>query len=424
MHQKRTATRATGEVVEKDSFLIDFKTDFRGQISLNAESKNLNFKGYASLDAPRLPYKEWFTINCDADKKDLAIPYDEPKNYQDSPLRTGIFLSKETSMMYPSIMMPLFLRKDRAFIDARGLLKFNLAKDQFYFGDSIKVANVGNNNIKKGNLLTFSNKTGLVHGEGKLEICAQAKGIKITAAGECDAEFSKPESDSVTLQMVDYKVYSNMMAGIEFAVPDKLMNVIINDLALVSQELTDVDYNSKGFFYEKALSEIISDDNEWAKVTNGIKERSLEISKKYNKYQFLFSYLPMKWNGETQSFINTRDAIGLASINGEKINKMVNAYVEFRQPASAEPDDRVFLYLKTTDNYYFFGCKRGEANKIEMNMVSNNPKFMEVLTGLKKDEKNTKLKTGEQFEIVPVDAASADTFKSRILGARLQRKTN
>ena len=420
--EKKTATRATGEVAEKDSFLIDFKTDFHGQISLNAGSKNLNFKGFASLNAPRLPYKEWFTINCDADKKDLAIPFDEPKNNQEEPLRTGIFLSKETAMMYPNIMMPLFLRKDRAFLDTRGLLKYNLAKDQFYFGDSMKVANFGNNRVVKGNLLTFGNKDGRVHGEGKFSVCGVAKGIKITAAGDCDAEFSKPDSDTITLQMVDYKLYANMMAGIEFAVPDKLMNVIVNDFAIVGQEITDVDYNTKGAFYDKALSEIIPDDNEWAKATTGIKERSLEISKKYNKFQFLFSYLPMKWNAETQSFINTRDNFGLASINGEKINKMVTGCIEFRQPNSVEGDDRVYIYIKTVENYYFFGCRKGEDNKVEMNMVSNNPKFMEVLTGLKKDEKNKKLPTGEQYEIAPVDASTAETFRVRVNNARVARK--
>ncbi len=422
--EKKTATRATGEVIDKDSFLIDFKTDFRGQISLNAESKNLNFKGFASLNAPKLPYKEWFTVNCDADKKDLAIPYDEPKNFQDEPLRVGIFLSKETASMYPNILTPLFQRKDRAFLDARGLLKYNHAKDQFYFGDSVKVANIGNNNVKKGSLLIFGNKDGRVNGEGKFSICGMAKGVKITAAGDCTAEFLRPNSDTMTLQMIDYQIYTNIMAGIEFVVPEKLMNVIVNDFAIVGQEIADVDYNTKGAFYDKALAEIIPDENEWAKVTNGIKERSLEISKKYNKFQLLFSYLPMRWNAETQSFINTRDVVALASINGEKINKMVNACVEFRQPSGAEPDDRVYVYIKSAENYYFFGCRKGEANKIEMNMVSNNPKFMEVLTSLKKDEKTKKLSTGEQYEIFPVDAAAAEAFRVRVVTNRVVKKNN
>jgi hypothetical protein len=402
--------------VDKDSFLIDFKTEFRGQISLNAESKNLNFKGYASLNAPKLPYKEWFTINCDADKKDLAIPYDVPVNYQQEPLRTGIYLSKESGQMYPNLMTTLFLRKDREFLDCRGLLKYNLAKDQFYLGDSLKVANIGNpNKVYKGNLLIFNHKDGKVQGEGKFNIGSGLNGgVKITAAGTCTAEFAKPASDTMTLQMMDYKIYADMMVGLDFMMPDKLLNVIVNDFALTAAEASDVEYNRNFSFYEKALSEIITDPNEWSKVVNNMKERTLEIPKKYNKFPFLFSYLPMRWNSETQSFVSIRDNCSLASINGEKINKMITAYVEFRQ-LSSENDDRVNFYIKTqSDNYYLFAYQKGT-----MNVVSNNPKFMEVLATLKKDEKSKKLPNGETYLIESVDAAAAATFVERIKQARL-----
>jgi hypothetical protein len=417
--EKKTATRATGEVVEKDSFLIDFKTEFRGQISLNAESKNLNFKGYASLNAPKLPYKEWFTINCEADKKDLAIKYDVPKNYQEEPLRTGIYLSKETGVLYPSVVMPLFQRKDRDFLDTRGLLKYNFAKDQFYFGDSAKVANIGNNNIKRGNLLTFNNKDGKVQGEGKFNICSGAKGVKIAAAGNCYAQFFKPESDTVTLQMIDYQVFADMMIGLDFYVPEKLLNVIINDFAIGGIEMTDVDYAREQLFYEKALAEIIPDDNEWSKAVNGLKEKSLEINKKYNKFPFLFSKIPMKWNIETQSFVSTRDNNSLASINGEKINKIVpSSYFEFRQLSNE--DDRVYFYIKTiSDTYYFFGYKQGI-----MSTVSNNPKYMETLTALKKDEKSKKLPSGDPYEIQVEEITTVNAFIERVRNARLLKKTN
>jgi hypothetical protein len=205
-----------------------------------------------------------------------------------------------------------------------------------------------------------------------------------------------------------------MMVGLDFMMPDKLLNVIVNDFALTAAEASDVEYNRNFSFYEKALSEIITDPNEWSKVVNNMKERTLEIPKKYNKFPFLFSYLPMRWNSETQSFVSIRDNCSLASINGEKINKMITAYVEFRQ-LSSENDDRVNFYIKTqSDNYYLFAYQKGT-----MNVVSNNPKFMEVLATLKKDEKSKKLPNGETYLIESVDAAAAATFVERIKQARL-----
>ena len=77
---KKVVTRATGEVVAADSFYMDTKTEFRGQISLNAESKNLNFNGFAQLDAPKLPNRKWFTVNSEIDRNDVVIQYKTPKS--------------------------------------------------------------------------------------------------------------------------------------------------------------------------------------------------------------------------------------------------------------------------------------------------------------------------------------------------------
>ncbi|MFZ4545326.1 MAG: hypothetical protein ACOYOA_14840, partial [Saprospiraceae bacterium] len=381
--EKKTETRATGEVEEKDSFLIDYKIDYRGKISLFAASKNLKFEGFASLNAPKLPYKEWFSINCDADKKDFAILFNDPKNYAGEPVRTGIYLSKETSIAYPSVMMPLFARKDRPLIDTRGLLKYNNKTDQFLFGDSSKVN--APQKVRRGNLLTLQNASGKVNFEGKFNICKGAKALNIDAAGRGEAIFAAPASDSMSLQNVDNKTFVDLMTGIDMLIPEKLLNVVANDLLVTGLEAQEVDYAKDVVFYEKALSEIISDDNEWSKMILGLKENSLEIPKKLNKYPLLFSWIPMKWNPDYQSLISMRDLNGLASIKGEKVNKLLTSFIEFKMPGNE--DDRVYIYLKTTsDTYYFFGYQRGA-----LNMVSNNPRFMEVLAGLKKDEKQKKV---------------------------------
>ena len=60
--EKKTVTRAIGEISEESGFKIDKKTNFQGAIGLNAEDKNLIFKGYAQMDAMNLPTKSWFSI--------------------------------------------------------------------------------------------------------------------------------------------------------------------------------------------------------------------------------------------------------------------------------------------------------------------------------------------------------------------------
>ncbi|MEM6966396.1 MAG: hypothetical protein AAF573_16655, partial [Bacteroidota bacterium] len=80
--EKKTRTTAKGEVTEADKFYIDQKTEFKGEIILKGDKKPLTFEGFARLDSDKLPDRQWFSINSEGDKNDLAIQYDEPKNFE------------------------------------------------------------------------------------------------------------------------------------------------------------------------------------------------------------------------------------------------------------------------------------------------------------------------------------------------------
>ena len=164
--EKDAVTRATGTVEADDNFYIDHKTEYRGKISLSAESKNLQFEGFAKLDAPLMPDPEWFSVSFEGDKNNLVIDYDVPKNYKGQRLYTGLYLSKETGSIYPRVMMPLSFAKDRPIVDVKGLFKYDKVQDEFIFGDSIKIAD----DKMKGNSLAYSNKDGKILAEGKFQV--------------------------------------------------------------------------------------------------------------------------------------------------------------------------------------------------------------------------------------------------------------
>lgn len=177
MDEKRVETRASGTVEAKDSFYIDLKTTFQGKISLNAQSKNLTFDGFARLEAEKLPLKPWFTVSSEGDKSDLHIAFNAPKSIEGEPLFTGLFLSKETARIYPRAMMPLSFRKDRPILPVKGVFKYDEKLDHFIFGDSSKIVR----NELKGNVFTFKNKDGKVEAEGRFNIGSGLKYIKVDA---------------------------------------------------------------------------------------------------------------------------------------------------------------------------------------------------------------------------------------------------
>ena len=414
--EKKTVTRADGEVTEKDSFYIDHKTEYRGKINLNAESKNLSFKGFARLDAPNMPSRHWFSVQFEGDKNDLAITYDTPKNYQGDPLRTGIFLSKSSAKMYPSIMMPLFLRKDRVIMEAKGdktgIYKYDRKNDQFNFGDSTKMVS----NPNYGNTLTYYNKNGKIKAEGKINIGSGLDYISVQAAGRVETSF--PDS---TINMDGYfepgntKMKFTIMAGIDAIIPEKLLKIIASDIQSSSFDANIVDYLKEPEFYEMTLHEFIPNEKDYNAAVNKMKTTGLDLPGKYDNFEIFFSNLKMIWNAEYQSFISTDKKLGLGSINGEVINRVIEGYVEFKMPTNE--DDRVYIYLKSpSEYYYFFGYKQGI-----LSATSNNEKFNEALLNLKKKESTIKMEDGEFYEIAPVNQGTAQMFVNRILAARAQQ---
>ena len=412
--EKATVTRATGEVKKEDGFYIDHKTEYRGKISLSAESKNLQFDGFARLDVPDMARREWFSVKFEGDKNDLAIQYKVPKNYHGDPLRTGIFVSKTSAKIYPSIMMPLYVRKDRKIFEARGenemgIFKYNKKDDRFVFGDSLLMTD----GTLRGNKLVYANKNGKITAEGKMDIGSGLDYISVSAAGRAETEFAPgPVQETDFPEPGDTKVKFELMAGIDAIIPEKLLKIMATDIQSSSFDARVVDYLKDEQLYEKALGEFIPAGKDFDNALNKMKNVGLDLPGKYDKYEMFFSYLPMEWNPELQSLISSQEKVGVGSIDGEVINRMLDCYVEFKMPTNE--DDRVYIYIKSpSENFYFFGYKQGI-----LNCTSNNEKFNQAVEGLKKKEAIIKMEDGNFYEIALVDQGSARMFVNRIRSAK------
>ena len=405
--EKNVVTNATGEVASSDSFFIDKKTQFKGVIALAAANKELTFDGFARLEVPLLSNRHYFSIRGEGDKKDLALRFDVPKNEDGEPIRNGIFLSKEVGIAYPCIMAPTFFRVDRPVLEAKGVFKYNPKTEEYVFGDTSKILNA----TKKGNKLVFNTLNGNLNGEGKFNIGSGLKYCTIDAAGILKAKMDTIQVDSLGSPLpAEFNITTKIMAGIETYIPEKLIQIMTADIQATADGQF-VDYVKEGVFYEKALAEFIPNEQDLLQAITYSRERSLDIPKKYNPYALLFSDLQMKWNNEYQSFVTTNEKIGLGSIAGVPINRMVTGHVEFRMPANG--DDRFYVYLKTGgENFYFFGYQQGI-----LSIASSNENFMTTLDKMKKGELSKKQKDGELYEVQGVNEGTAQMFVRRIKDA-------
>jgi hypothetical protein len=434
-NEKRSVTRATGEVTEADTFYIDNKTEFQGKISLDAEEKSLQFDGYARFTAENLPNKYWFAVSFAGDKNDLVINYDVPNSYENEPLFSGLFLSKEFSKVYPRIITPLYFRKDRRILDlSKGVINYIESKDQFILGDSSIV--LGGDIV--GNKMLFDNKDGSVEAEGRFTLGSELRYMTVVAAGRASTAFPPPapeeipeeedeESGMIMLaddplvdeapaaatveEAVQEEIAFNaeFMMGLNMLIPDNLMKIVYNDFESSGFEARAIGYLSDVAFYQKTVRELFPEGKERDDALTGLGLGVLDIPKKLNPYNFLFSKLPMKWHQDYQSFVSTEKNNGVIAINGSPLNKQIECYVELKMP-SADKDDRLYVYLKSPSGlFYFFGFKQGI-----MNITSNNTIFMEQLQGMKIKDLVQKMDDGETFEILPVELSSANLFLRRI----------
>ncbi|NNE29482.1 MAG: hypothetical protein HKN16_07585, partial [Saprospiraceae bacterium] len=405
--EKAAVTRAAGVVSENENFLIDDAIVFQGKISLSAEKKNLDFDGFAKLQSPVLPRASWFSMNCEADKKKLSIPFEDPKAPNGQPLGTGIYLSKETAKIYPSFLMPLYFRKDRPILlamgDNKGYFKHDKVKDELRLGDSTAVFDPA----AKTTLLTLNNKTGKYTGTGKLNLGSGLQQMSASASGVVTGSVNE-NTGAPSLEGVEHDMDVTAMVGFDFEIPDKLLKVIITDLQSSSFDARPIDYSRELPFYERALIDFVPNEKDLKAELIELKDYGMNLDAKYNPFEFLFSKLDLKWDAEYQSFYNEKNLLALTSISAVPINRLLEGFIEIKMPTNG--DDRMYIYLKSpSEDWYYFSYKGGI-----LSTVSSSTRYNDILIGMKPKELSFKRKNGEFYEIQPINPNSAQLFVNRI----------
>ncbi len=410
MSEKASVTRASAEIKPEDGFFMGDHFEYFGTIELSAEKPLLKFNGFARLQSETLPGRHWFSIHCEADRNNLVLPFDTPKNYEGQPLATGFYLSKETGNPYPRIMMPLYFRRDRPLLPVTGVIRYEPALRRFVMGDSARVLG----NALAGNMLVYYDRNRKVEGSGKVELGSGLQYISVDAAGTVETKFSGEIVDSTLgITAGQEEIRAKVMAGIHLILPDNLLRLMLLDFQSESFGTDYIVYATDIAFYQRALANLFpQNDKDIREAIANLAGGSLNLPKKLNDYTFLFSKIPLKWDPDYQSFISTQDKLGLVSIAGEMFNRQIKAYAEFKMPRNGQ--DRLYLYLESPNGYYyFFGFRDGV-----LNVVSNNTRFNDEVINMKEKERLIKMGDGEFYEIAPVNPGTANAFVRRVLAAR------
>lgn len=245
--------------------------------------------------------------------------------------------------------------------------------------------------------------------DGKFSLGSGLKNVSVEATGTLKTAFGDMVVDSAlgTSSMKSAMDIEAFM-GLRFPIPSNLLKIIVADFKSSTFDASPIVYAKDIPFYRKAVWQLFPESPEMQTAIDGISLGSLDLPKKPNNYTMLFDRVLLAWDTDYQSFVSSKSKIGLVSMDGEMVNTIINAYIEVKMPTN--DDDRLYVYLKSPSQmYYFIGYKQGI-----LNLVSNNPSFMENLLKIKEKDRIIKLPNGEQFEIQPVEESTAAAFLGRI----------
>ncbi len=397
--KKQIVSKASGSVQKEDRFYMDYRTLFNGKITLQADRQNLQFEGFAKLDVKKMKNPDWFSVNCEADKKNMLIPYNEPKNEYGDKIKTGWYISRENLDVYPLVMQALPFGKDRLVFEASGLLRYKGSSESFIMGDSLRVVS----GVDYGNVLTYSDKDGSIKMQGKFNLGpVDDEMVSVVAGGQVETSVIR---ENASRNMTT-------MAGINFHLPKSLMDYVVNDITASSFDASIISYRPHDF-YEQALSEMIDNSKTRStQLSNIMSAGYMDIPKDQNPYTIFFDQLPLKWIPDYQSFVTTREQLGIISMNGQMLNRNFKSFVEFKLMSNGE--NRMYIYLEApSGTYYFFAYRDGI-----LSTVSNNEKYNQMVEGLKKKEKSIKLKDDTIYEIQLVNPGTANAFVNRVKAAK------
>jgi hypothetical protein len=393
--QEIVSTHGSGSVLESDEFQIDPGLNFRGTINLDAFSRDLRFDGYARLNAKSLPRLHWFYINSDIDKEDVVINFTRSQTQDQHPVYSGLRVEREQSQLYPLIMNMPYSRRDRVLLDINGTLRYDPEEDAYHTKDSAFIASAG----KMGNAMSLYDQLAFIDVSGELTIGRDLPYIEIKnfAQGVFRLDTSTHLFD--------------MFVAIDFIVPDRVWDIMANDITANIMSLPDLQYRRLPHV-KPALERIVKDERNLARINDELEFTGRIIYPRRPEERAVFSHIQMEWDPVFQSLVN-REKLGIAYLGDKPVNKYINGYFEISEPRNGRDEMTLYIMSPGGATYYFNYSKNGV-----LRVHSSNSEINDIIENLKRNERFVKMEDGEFYEIIPAQARQVNFFVRRMEAPR------
>ncbi len=394
--EKRTI--ANGYISDSANFSLSQVFKYYGNVRVNSWRKDFSFDGHVLADfqcksrPPSLDYEQyspaWYAFKSEVNPEEIFIPI--AQNATDifqNPLGTSLYLAYRPTNIYAAFMTPKYFDKDIALIDAYGYLFYDKASKRYKIGPREKILNDSIN----GNLVTFHRENCNVTGEGAINLGLDLGQVKYGNYGSVTHNSNTGRTTFETIGFADFFFDNKIMQS-------------IGDTLAKRNDLLGVDMSTRKF--RRAATEALgaSAANKFlndAQLYGTVRQLPKELD-----HTITFSSLDLVWDTTASAFRSAKGVqIGVLSIGGVIVNKMVTGHVEY---AKLYRGDMLTIYLELDPTSWFFFHYENQ----EMLFVSSNGMFNSAVDLIKEPKRTMQVpKKDAQYKYT----TTSEAWKSNVI---------
>ncbi len=383
-------TTASTSVLESDSFLLDPNIFFQGDATLKPGGQHLLFKGISHFDLPDsgTVNTDWFWIDQEVHANDVTLFPSKWMNLHRDSLIAGILYRSDTSLLYTNLAAPRIYRRDDLAFRVNGAVRYNPDEGKYEILDSLVA--IGESEI--GNKIIYDKAADNIYAEGKADLGADLGMIEHRFA----VKISKSAEDT------SYIMKANL--AFDFNLTKDIWQIMTDDWQTLAFDAPDIDYTDEAF--QSDFIQLLTTDKEAEKFRNssmmtGIPDLPAELPK-----HLILTDVEMVWDNYYNSW-RSIGKIGLSHINGTKMGKVVNGYVEIGRRTAG---DFFNIYLETDLHDWYFITY--QANMLQV--LSSNPHFNDMVMDTKPKDRRTLGKDDDFIVFAISNPGKAELFVNRM----------
>ena len=376
---------AVGDISEKVKFKLSKEFDYFGKINISSLNPGIILVGAARLNHTCGYDKSWIQFADTVLAKNIQIPIAEnPINSNGEKMAIG-FLWHDNEDVDSLTIYPAFISKKRGendihLFNTNGYIQFNQKFNEFQIAVKSRLAKVDT----LSNILSLQLNTCELIGEGQIDLGINLGDVKIESFGKIkfDQKINK------TLLFLNTKI------SIPF--PTSLSERISNKIKL-NEELSSLDFKIYDEPFRKTLVKWTSRDQEDLLIDYAEGKLRRMPSKLNNT--FILSGLVLESFSEKNSIENSykngliskNQKIGIVSINGDPIFKMVPFQMFFEQTYSRNSKQGFLWNIELENqNNYFFNYLMEDRKQGEMLVCTDDSGYAKIITDIKPAKRNDK----------------------------------